>query len=696
MKTSPTETLTSASSFTFSPDDEAAVVAARLLAMDAVEAAGSGHPGTALALAPVAHLLFQKHLRHDPAHPGWPGRDRFVLSCGHASILLYTQLFLTGYGLTLDDLKQFRQLDSHTPGHPEYGHTAGVETTTGPLGQGLATGVGMALALRHERGIYDPAAAPGDSPFDRTVWVLVSDGDLQEGISYEAGAFAGRHRLSDLVVIYDDNEIQIEGNTSLAGDEDVVGRFEAQGWNVSVVGLAQHGDIDVTALDVVMSRARAETERPSLIVIKSQIAWPAPNAVNTAAAHGSPLGAAEVAATRAVLDGEEEPFSIREGVLEYTRRAAERGEQLRAEWQVTFMAWSQAEPVRAEQWQRAQSRTLPAGFDALLPIFSPGDTLATRDASGHVIQALAAALPELWGGSADLAEPNRTAISGGLSFLPEETDASGLAGRNVHWGVREHLMAAAMNGISLIGGTRFFAGTFLVFSDYQRPAIRLAALMQLPVVYLWSHDSVALGGDGPTHQPIEHLASLRAIPGFSVVRPADAAETVAAWAAILENDEPVGLVLARQPLPTASTPWEVVRDGVKRGAYIVRDTPDPQVLVIATGSEVSLALAAADALAVSSPLRVRIISMPSKEWFHRQDDQYRESVLPSTVRSRVIVEAATAFGWADVAGDCGVIVGIDEFGLSAPAEDALKARGMTVERVATAVQKTFDDTMRIC
>jgi transketolase len=690
MNTSPIETLTMAPVFTFSSEDDAAVVAARLLAMDAVEAAGSGHPGTAVALAPVAHLLFHKHLQHDPTNPGWPGRDRFVLSCGHASILLYTQLFLTGYGLTIEDLKQFRQLGSRTPGHPEYGHTAGVETTTGPLGQGLATAVGMALAIRHERGTYDPAAAPGASLFDRTVWVLCSDGDLQEGISYEAGAFAGRHRLSNLVVIYDDNEIQIEGNTSLAGNEDVRGRFEAQGWNVSVVGLAQHGDVDVTALDAAMSRARAEDKRPSLIILKSQIAWPAPNAVNTAASHGAPLGAAEVAATRAVLKAEGEPFSIGKGVLDYTRRVAERGEKLGAEWRDRFTVWSQVEPVRAEQWERAQARKLPNNFDMLLPVFSPGDTLATRDASGQVIQALAAELPELWGGSADLAEPNRTTISGGLSFLPENTDASGPAGRNVHWGVREHLMAAAMNGISLVGGTRFFAGTFLVFSDYQRPAIRLASLMQLPVVYLWSHDSVALGGDGPTHQPVEHLASLRAIPGFSVVRPADAAETVAAWAAILEDGKPVGLVLARQPLPTASTPSAIVREGVKRGAYIVRDTPDPQILLIATGSEVSLALAAADALARSSPLRVRVISMPSKEWFHRQDDQYRESVIPSTVRGRVIVEAATAFGWADVAGECGVIVGIDEFGLSAPAEDALKARGMTIERVVTAAWESFD------
>ena len=668
-------------------NDRHAITTAKLLAMDAVDRAGSGHPGTAVALAPVAHLLFQKHLRHDPSQPDWAGRDRFVLSCGHASILLYTQLFLTGYDVSLDDLKAFRAFESRTPGHPEFGHTPGVETTTGPLGQGLATAVGMAMAMKHERAVYDPAAAAGASVFDRTVWVLCSDGDLQEGISYEAGAIAGRHQLDNLVVIYDDNDIQIEGDTSLAGAEDVVARFEAQGWRVEQVGLAADGDVDVETLDQVLTRSAATTDRPTLVVLKSQIAWPAPNATNTAASHGSPFGAAETAATRAVLGVTTAAFEVAETTLEHTRQAQTRGTALRQDWQTAQDAWATANPTAAADLARAQAGELPAALGAALPVFAPGDTLATRDASGKVIQAVAALLPEFWGGSADLAEPNRTAITNAGSFLPEETDGTGRTGRNVHWGVREHAMAAAMNGISLVNGSRFFAGTFLVFSDYQRPAIRLAALMQLPVVYVWSHDSVALGSDGPTHQPIEHLASLRAIPGFTVVRPADAAETAAAWLGILGQTGPAGLVLGRQPLSVADTPVDVVNAGVPRGAYIVRDTEQPNVIVIATGSEVALALSAADRLA-DSDHAVRVVSMPSREWFAQQSAEYREAVIPAALTARVIVEAGTSFGWGDLAGPLGQIVGIDEFGLSAPAEDAQRARGMTVERVVAAIRST--------
>ena len=670
-----------------------AVITARLLAMDAVEQAGSGHPGTAVALAPVADLLFQKHLRHDPRRPDWAGRDRFVLSCGHASILLYTQLFLTGYDVSLGDLKTFRAFNSRTPGHPEFGHTPGVETTTGPLGQGFATAVGMAMAIKRERAIFDPTAAVGTSAFDRTVWVICSDGDLQEGLSYEAGALAGRHGLGNLVVIYDDNDIQIEGDTSLTSNEDVVGRFTAQGWQVTRVGLAANGDVDVDALDAAMTAGKADTDRPSIIVLKSQIAWPAPNAVNTAASHGSPLGAAEVAATREVLGVTSAPFEVDADVLEHTRLATSRGAALRQEWEAVEAAWVAANPDLAAELARAQDGSLPADLQSHLPVFEAGSALATRDASGKVIQVLAAHLPEFWGGSADLAEPNRTAIAGGGSFLPDETVTTGRAGKNVHFGVREGAMASAMNGISLIGGSRFFAGTFLVFSDYQRPAIRLAALMQLPVTYIWSHDSVALGSDGPTHQPIEHLASLRAIPGFSVVRPADGAETAAAWLAILENKAPAGLVLARQPLVVADTPLDEVYAGVRRGAYIVQDTVDPDVIVIATGSEVNLALSAAATFA-DSDIAVRVVSMPSREWFAAQAPEYRESIIPAGVTARVIVEAGTSFGWGDLAGADGEIVGIDEFGLSAPAEDALRARGMTVERVSAAITTTVATARR--
>jgi transketolase len=668
-----------------------AISTARTLAMDAVEAAGSGHPGTAVALAPVADLLFQKHLRHDPRQPDWAGRDRFVLSCGHASILLYTQLFLTGYDVALDDLKGFRAYNSLTPGHPEFGHTPGVETTTGPLGQGLATAVGMAMAMKRERALFDPASAPGESIFDRVVWVLASDGDLQEGLSYEAGAIAGRHQLGNLVVIYDDNDIQIEGDTSLTSSEDASARFSAQGWHVATVGLATSGDVDVAALDLALAAGRAEIGRPSIVILKSQIAWPAPNARNTAGSHGAPLGAAEVAATRVELGVSTTAFEVSNEVLAHTRRAIARGERLRIDWEAKDQVWVAKNPEHAATRARTAAGELPAGLADLLPTFEPGSALATRDASGKVIQALAAVLPEFWGGSADLAEPNRTAIAGGGSFLPEESAVTGRAGRNVHWGVREGAMASAMNGISLVGGSRFFAGTFLVFSDYQRPAIRLASLMQLPVVYIWSHDSVALGSDGPTHQPIEHLASLRAIPGFAVVRPADGAETAAAWLAILENRQPAGLVLARQPLVVADTAIADVYAGVRRGAYVVRDPATFDVIIIATGSEVNLALAAADELAIEG-VNARVVSMPSREWFAEQTLDYRESVVPTTSTARVIVEAATSFGWGDLAGVHGEVVGIDEFGLSAPAEDALRARGMTTERVVAAAHATITAT----
>lgn len=672
---------------TIDAPDAASIVQARLLALDAVERAGTGHPGTAIALAPVAHLLFQRFIRHDPSDPDWAGRDRFVLSCGHASILLYTQLFLTGYPMDLEDLRSFRMLGSLTPGHPEVGHTPGVETTTGPLGQGLATAVGMALQFARTRARFAPdssADSAQPTPFDQHVWVIASDGDLQEGISAEAGAIAGRHRLDNLTVIYDDNDIQIEGDTALTSSEDVQARFEAQGWQVHRIALAPDGDVDLETLERTLS-ARREAGKPRLVVLKSQIAWPAPNARNTAAAHGAPLGTAEASAVRAELGVSTQPFELDEDAVSHSRLAVERGRTLHSRWDADVAVWKAENPDLAAAYSREHEPFSAADLDALseaLPRFTAGQSISTRDASGSAIQALSEALPGLWGGSADLAEPNRTTITGGGSFLPEHR-----TGRNVHWGVREHGMAAALNGIALASGARgiTFAGTFLVFSDYQKPALRLAALMGLPVIHLWSHDSVALGSDGPTHQPIEHLAALRALPGFSVVRPADAAETTAAWIAALRHGGPTGIVLARQAVRVTTESSSRVDEGVARGAYVVDEDAQFSVIVVATGSEVSLA-SQAISQARQDGCRIRLVSMPSKDWFARQDEDYRESVLPRATTARVVVEAATSFGWGDIAGSAGTVVGIDEFGLSAPAEDALRARGMTVERVLDAIR----------
>lgn len=666
-----------------SAEESSAILTARLLAMDAVEAAGSGHPGTAMALAPVAHSLFQRHISHDPRNPDWAGRDRFVLSCGHASILLYTQLFLTGYDLGLEDLKQFRQLGSRTPGHPEYGHTAGVETTTGPLGQGLATAVGMAMALKRRQAVYDPESTT--SLFKETVWVICSDGDIQEGISYEAASLAGRHELDNLVVIYDDNKIQIEGTTDLALREDVGARFAAQGWNIEHVGLAADGDIDVEALDEALNRGKAHTGEPTLIVLRSQIAFGAPNAINTPGSHGAPLGSTEAEAARQALNGTG-AFHVDEATLDYTRQAAARGSEASRAWEAEFQKWRQTNPGKAAQWNAAHADPAILDLDAVLPEFVPGTKIATRDASSKTIQALAAAMPQLWGGSADLGDSNKTVISGGGSFLPE---AGQRTGRNVHWGVREHAMSAAMNGAMLVGGSRMFVGTFLVFSDYQKPAIRLASLMQLPVTFVWTHDSVALGADGPTHQPIEHLAALRALPGFSVIRPAEARETAAAWATVLQSNAPCGLVLARQGVPVLDEAPAAVMEGVRRGAYVVGQKHDkPDVIIIATGSELELALKAQAQLEEEGTL-ANVVSMPCREWFESQDRDYRDSVLPPSITARVAVEAASAFGWRDLIGADGETVTIDRFGLSAPAEDALRETGMTPEAVVAAAKYTI-------
>ncbi|MFD7102551.1 transketolase [Streptomyces celluloflavus] len=667
--------------------DRRAIATARGLALDAVEAAGSGHPGTALALAPVAHRLFQRHLRHDPADPSWEGRDRFVLSCGHASILLYTQLFLTGYDLSLKDLRNFRRLGSRTPGHPEYRHTAGVEMTTGPLGQGVATAVGMAMALRRDEARQ--RAGGGELPLPpRTVWVLCSDGDLQEGLSYEAGALAGRHELGNLVVVWDDNGIQIEGSCDLSTREETGARFAAQGWSVRTVGLGADGDIDTAALDAALDAARRERDRPSLIVLTSQLAWPAPHAVNTPAAHGAPLGAAEVRLTKQALGLDaDETFAVAPEVLTHTRAARERGAALHREWDAALAAWERELPAAVKERADAVARVRGAEVADVLPVFEAGESIAPRDASGQVIQALAARLPQLWGGSADLGDSNRTTIKGGGSFLPAAP--GGPLGRNIHWGVREHAMAAAMNGIALVGYDRPFGGTFLVFSDYQRPALRLAALMGLPVVHVWSHDSVALGADGPTHQPVEQLAALRAMPGLAVVRPADARETAAAWLAALDATGPVGLALARQGLPVLPMAAEAVRAGVARGAYVVGECDGrPDVLLLASGSEVALALAAQRTLA-GRGVTARVVSVPCKEWFLRQDVSYREAVLPPSVRARVVIEAAASFGWHDLLGESGRTVTVDTFGLSAPAGDALRETGMTEAAVLRAAEDSL-------
>ncbi|MFF0747117.1 transketolase [Streptomyces sp. NPDC004111] len=679
----------------FEPIDRRAVAVARGLALDAVERAGSGHPGTPLALTPVAHLLFHRHLRHDPADPAWEGRDRFVLSCGHASALLYTQLHLTGYDLSLDDLRRFRSLGSLTPGHPEYRHTPGVEMTTGPLGQGVATAVGMAMALKRDEHRRYPNGFPADNAAGtvvprRTVYVLCSDGDLQEGISYEAGALAGRHELDNLVVVWDDNRIQIDGDTSLTSKEDTAARFVAQGWSVRAVPLGADGDLDTTLLDAELHAARAERTRPTLIVCRSQIAWPAPHAVNTPASHGAPLGAEEVAHVKRALGLDpEESFAVAPEVLAHTRSALGRGLELRREWDRAVAALESADPAAAAERARALRPFTAEEAANWLPDFETGALVAPRDASGRTIQALAARLPQLWGGSADLGDSNRTTIVGGGSFLPEGTGSGGRAGRNIHWGVREHAMAAAMNGMALVGYDRPFAGTFLVFSDYQRPSIRLAALMGLPVVYVWSHDSVALGADGPTHQPVEHLAALRAMPGMAVVRPADARETAAAWAVALETRGPVGLALARQGLPVLPTAAEDVRTGVARGAYVVTDSEGaPDVVLLASGSEVAPALAACAELA-GEGLAARVVSVPCKEWFVAQDADYRDAVLPPATRARVVVEAASAFGWHDLIGEAGRTVTFDTFGTSAPADEAMRHMGITVEAVVSAARESL-------
>ena len=675
--------------------DERAVDLIRVLAMDAVQKAGSGHPGTAMSLAPAAYLLFQRLLRHDPADPNWPGRDRFVLSCGHSSLTLYIQLYLSEYGLTLGDLEGYRTWGSITPGHPEHRLTPGVETTTGPLGQGLGNAVGMAMAARRERGLFDPDAKPGTSLFDHYVYCFASDGDIEEGISHEVSSLAGHHELGNLIVLYDDNQISIEDNTNIAKSEDVCARYEAYGWHVQRLSWRTPDgyEEDVQALYQAMLTAKEHTEAPSLIALRTIIGWPAPHKQNTGAAHGSALGEDEVRATKEILHFDPDVhFPVEDDVVSHARQVAERGKQLHAEWEESFAAWAKANAERKALFDRMATRRLPDGWTKKLPTFPPdAKGMATRKASGAILTALAPVLPELWGGSADLAESNLTTMEGEPSFIPTDHQTpmwpGNPYGRTMHFGIREHGMGAILNGIALSGGTRPYGGTFLVFSDYMRPSARLAALMEIPVTYVWTHDSIGLGEDGPTHQPVEHLWALRAIPGLNVVRPADANETVVAWRTILERAEPAALCLTRQNVPVLDRSGDLESaEKAARGGYVLAGGTD--VILIATGSEVSIALDAREQLAAEG-VSARVVSMPCVEWFNAQDESYRREVLPATIRARVSVEAGITAPWRLFTGDAGASIGVDHFGASADYKKLYQEFGLTAERVAAAARDSL-------
>jgi transketolase len=672
-----------------------------------VEKVGNGHPGTAMSLAPAAYLLYQHVLRHDPADPHWLGRDRFILSAGHSSLTQYVQLYLGGFGLELSDLQALRTWGSLTPGHPEYGHTKGVEITTGPLGQGLASSVGFAYAARYERGLFDPEAAAGTSPFDHFVYVIASDGDLEEGVTSEASSLAGHQQLGNLVVIYDANQISIEDDTNVAFTEDVAKRYEAYGWHVQTVDWKSSGEYveDVPELYSAIEAAKGETGKPSIIILKTIIGWPSPGKQNSGKIHGSALGADELAATKKVLGFDpEKSFDVAEDVISHTRSLVERGEAAKAEWQKSFDAWAEANPERKALLDRLLSGELPADISDALPVFASGKDVSTRAASGQVINALAAELPELWGGSADLAESNLTTIKDAPSFIPEEWSTHEWSGspygRVLHFGIREHAMGSILNGIKLHGPTRPFGGTFLIFSDYMRPPVRLAALMNIPTIFVWTHDSVALGEDGPTHQPIEQIATLRAIPNFTLVRPADANETAVVWLEMLRRQAgPAGIALTRQNIPVfergagaASGDEFASADLATKGAYVLADAAngEPDVILIGTGSEVQLAVEAREALAADG-IQARVVSAPSLEWFAEQDEAYRESVLPKSVKARVSVEAGTALSWRGIVGDTGRSVSIEHFGASADYKTLFQKFGITAEAVIAAARETIKE-----
>lgn len=674
----------------WSPIDDRAVAVARALAMDAVQKVGNGHPGTAMSLAPVAYTLFQRFLRHDPRDPNWLARDRFVLSCGHSSLTLYIQLLFSGYGITIEDLKSFRTWGSLTPGHPEFGHTAGVETTTGPLGQGLANAVGMAMAARYKRGLFDPDAAIGESLFDHNIWVICSDGDLQEGVSAEASSLAGTQELGALKVIYDDNRISIDGDTHHTFTEDVSARYRAYGWNVIEVAAQSSGDVDRDALEIAMESALSEKRKPTLIRLKTVIAWPAPNARNTAKSHGSALGKDEVSATKVELGLPAADFHYPAEVKNHVESIVERAKKMRSSWDEDFANWRALNSERASLLERMQAGNLPSDWDKSLPSFAPGKEIATRKASGELINHFAPILNELIGGSADLAESNNTMIEGGGSFLPSTSPLKGATpyGRNIFFGIREHAMGAILNGMALHGGLHPFAGTFLVFSDYMRGAVRLSALMNLPVTYIWTHDSIGLGEDGPTHQPVEHLAALRAIPNFDVIRPADANEVVVAWQEIIKRKRPCGLLLSRQNLPVIDRERFNSASGVSKGAYAVNEVESPDLIIIATGSELSLAIESATQLEKEG-IKVRIVSAPSLEWFKKQPESYQNELLPHDVKARVSIEAAVAQGWREFVGDLGEIISLEHFGASASHTTLFTEFGFTVENVVAAAHRTL-------
>ena len=675
--------------------DTRAVDTARVLAAEAVENCGSGHPGTAMSLAPLAYTLYQRQMVHDPADVMWLGRDRFVLSCGHSSLTQYIQLFLGGFGLEMEDLKQLRTWGSKTPGHPEFSHTDGVEITTGPLGQGLASSVGMAMAARKERGLFDPDAPAGESPFDHFIFTIASDGDLQEGVTSEASSIAGTQKLGNLIVFWDDNEISIEDNTNIAFTENVVDRYAAYGWQVLTV---ESGE-DVVAIEEAIAQAKADTTRPTFIRVKTVIGYPSPTKMNTGAAHGAALGQEEVDAIKNALGFDPNVrFHIDDEVLEHTRRLSARSQDARRKWQEKFDAWAKKNPEKNEFLERFRAHELPADYDAELPSWDPDEKgIATRKASGKTIQALGKSIPELWGGSADLAGSNNTAIEGADSFGPETISTDKWTaqpfGRNLHFGIREHAMSSIMNGIALHGNTRVYGGTFLIFSEYMFPAVRLGALMQNDTYYVWTHDSIGLGEDGPTHQPVETLAALRTIPHLSVIRPADANETAQAWAAALEFEpSPKGLCLTRQNVPVLEGTKEKAHDGIRRGAYTLVDAAGeagtPDVILIGTGSEVQLAVEAARRLGEEG-IAARVVSAPCLEWFDAQDAEYRESVLPSAVRARVSVEAGIAMPWHKYTGDMGENISLEHFGASAPYTELYENFGITADAVYTAAKKSL-------
>lgn len=674
------------SEITWTDLDERSVNTARSLALDAVENAGHGHPGTAMALAPVAHLLFQKFMNHDPNDPDWFGRDRFILSCGHASMLLYAQLYLNGYGLEIEDLKNFRKLNSLTPGHPEYLHTKGVEMTTGPLGQGLSSGVGMAIASRYWRNHFDSTAQTGKSIFDNFIYIVASDGDLQEGVTSEASSIAGHLGLANLIVIYDDNQISIDGETNLAFTEDVVARYRAYNWDVHTVEFGDDGQVNVLQLIKAINNAKA-SDKPSFIRLKTVIAWPAPNARNTAAAHGAPLGESETKLTKQKLGLDpEQKFSVPEDVLKYTRQSQTNGSKKHKEWNDKFEIWAKNNAKLSNDFQRLQKNELVQDLESSLTVFETGNSVASRKSGGTILNELSNKLVELVGGSADLAESNGVLLKNASSMQKpnSEIKQSSVGGKYLHFGIREHAMASIMNGMALYGFTRPFGATFLIFSDYQKPAIRLASLMQLPVIYVWTHDSIGLGEDGPTHQPVEQLWALRSIPGFSVVRPADANEVSACWIKILEDRKPAGIVLTRQNIPTLDRKLNNSAQGAKKGGYILQDCSNskPDVILIATGSEIELALLAQKELN-SQSINTRVVSMPCVEWFQNESKSYQESVLPKEVKVKIAIEAGSTLGWYQFVGLEGAVIGLDHYGASGKPDLLYKEFGITVQDIVT-------------